>query len=104
MIYAVIFLLAQTTPHADVAAMRAAKDDFRSCVIEKTLAIGKASTEDAATIERAVASMCRDEEKTLLRSYARAPISDFRVAALVERDREEAREDATAALIQARLK
>lgn len=84
--------------------MRMAKDEFRRCVIEKTLDLGTASAEDAATIERAVASLCRDQEKTLLRSYARAPISDFRVAALVERDREEAREDATAALIQARLK
>lgn len=102
MIELAALLLAAATPQDVMADIRSTRETYRECVISETVRIGSANKETAETVLTAVASACREHEEAMRQAYARAPISELRVASLIQRDRQLAAQDATAALLAAR--
>lgn len=102
MIELAALLLAAASPQDTMADIRSARETYRQCVISETVRLGSANNESAETILTAVGSACREHEEAMRQAYARAPISELRVASLVQRDRQLAAQDAAAALLAAR--
>lgn len=102
MIELAALLLSAANPQAVMADIRSTRETYRQCVISETVRLGSANSETAETVLTAVASACREQEEAMRRAYAQAPISDIRAASLIQRDRQLAAQDATAALLAAR--
>lgn len=103
--FALALLLATPAdPQAIMDSLRAAREQYHECVVTQAVRLGEGNTETAETVLTAVASACRAHEGEVIAAYRRTPISQARVAALFARDEKAAQEDATAALLQARVK
>lgn len=99
-------LLAQTAfydPQAIMYDLKQAREAYIGCVIDQTVRVGEGNSETAETVLKAAASLCRSQEANLQTAYERTPVSRLRVTVLLDRDRRQAEEDATAALLTSRV-
>lgn len=87
-----------------MAQIKDARSAYLKCVKDEAVRLGKANSESADTILRAVGSRCAEFEITLADAYRAAPLPASHHARLMVRDRTQAEEDGVAALLDARAR
>lgn len=78
------------------------QDEYKRCLIERTVALGASNSEGAETILRAVSAECLPKETELRAAYAETPFPQTHVEGLMRRDKKAGEDAGVAALLRVR--
>jgi len=91
-------------PQRLLEEMSRLQEDYKRCLVEQTVNLGRSNGEGAETILRGVSAKCLPTEQQLRAIYGEMPISKVHAESLMQRDRKLGEDAGIAALLEARAR
>jgi hypothetical protein len=89
-------------PKSLLTDMLRLQEEYKRCLVDQTVVLGRENSESAETILRGVSAKCFAKEQQLRAIYGAMPISQVHANGLVQRDRKLGEDAGVAALLEAR--